>query len=80
MFKEIFESQKILFKGSKQEVQRRIDALYDYDEKNKYETQDAEIVSYTTDYSTYYIRANNLSGYQKHKKIIDKYLKINKEQ
>ena len=76
MFKEIFEAQKIaLFKGSEQEVQSRMDALFAYDEKNNYQTQQAEIVSYTNDYKTYYIRAENPAGYKANKKIIDKYIK-----
>ena len=75
-FQDLFEDQKAsLFKGSEQEVQSRMDALFDYGEKNGHGYQDADITSYTHDYKTYFIIAENPAGYKKYKKIIDKYIK-----
>jgi len=76
MFREILEAQKVsLYSGTEKDVQTRMDALFAYDEANKYETQVAEIRSYTNDYRTYYITAENPAGYKKHKKVIDRIIK-----
>jgi len=71
-FKELFLESKteIAFSGSKTTVDKLMEELQNYEEKNGFPFQG--YMSYTKDYKTYVVEIDNLDLYKKNKKWFDK--------
>jgi len=72
-FRELLESSKIIYSGSKDDTQKVMDALQDWEDDNGFPYQGYS--SYTKDYKTYVIEVDDDKEYKKFKKVFDKIIK-----
>ena len=65
-------SKLIILSGSQSKIDTVMDKIQQWNEKNGYPFQ--ELSSYTKDYKHYVIEVDDVNGYQKYKKTIEKFL------